>query len=1129
MTSLVRKDTGSSPNVPHLNILSHPIAPEQKVCPSLSFRPEIEISIFNNPYPALLDSGASVSAMSENLYNVLKNDPSKYDIPSFPLSGTFLKTAITNKSVKINIQIYINFSINQFKTHAIFLIVPHLSTPLILGTDWLLENNISLNYKSREIILPSPYTPVPFKIISLTHINNLVNTLRHIEFENDCQNFLVDQSLERSVPFPLTKNVALNDIPLNEQQQIAMDSLINKYAHVFQDRPGVHNSFSYKFNVCEHKPYKIKPYPIPFSRRAAVQQEIDKMLNWGVIERSDAPYNNPLVTVVKSDGSIRLCLDARKLNTIILPTRDSSPPIDEILAKFNNKSIFSSLDFTSGYWQIPLDSSVRQYTSFLYDGRSYQFCVVPFGLNISNAAFGKGLEAALNDSTVPCPFPNDIHTYVDDILVSSQSFQNHLISLDWIFQKISLSGLTLKFKKCHFFKAQIKFLGHFVSVSGTIMDPEKVVALKKFPEPRNKKDLQSFFGFCNFYRKFSQHHSQLLHPLSHLLKKGVPWSFKNEEKIAYDKIKDAFSAQIALTHPDFNLPFCIQTDASLVGIGAELFQVDKEKQRHTIAFASRSLSGSERNYSVTELELLGILFACHKFRVYIIGYPINVYTDHKALTFLFTCKLKNARLTRWTLILQEFDLKIHYCPGKENPLDTLSRHPIDRDENPPVDPPAIMRFDFSDPVSPDLLIPPEIVFKLDIPPTLPSRIQFIFKNMFNEQALDPHICKIVTLLSSKNSLQSWHTFYKVHNNILFIRRSKFHNTWSLFLPKHLINEVVIAFHDYYGHIGPLKTIHSLKHICYFPSFHKTIHSVVQSCDICQKCKIKTSLVAGPMQHVLSQKPLDKLLVDFYGPLPVGIYGLQYIFVVLDNFSRFVKLFPLRKATARACISKLTQYYFPQYGCPQNLVSDHGRQFISKHWQQTLKKYKIQVGHTSVYHPQSNPAERVMRELGRLFRTYCHEHHNTWPQYVPYIEWVLNSVRHESTFHSPSELFLNRVTPNPVSQHIEYPHNDASDQYNKKLILANEVQLTKAQSRKLRHDRKINPHLFKINDLVLVRAHRLSNATDKKISKFFLLYEGPYRISSIKSHNAYTLLNPDDNVLIGTYNVIHLKKYTQPAQ
>jgi len=128
-----------------------------------------------------------------------------------------------------------------------------------------------------------------------------------------------------------------------------MTSLLNDYKNIFQDKPGLHISFFYKFNVKPHEPYKIKPYPVPFSRRPAVQLEINKMIEWGVIERSSSPYNNPLVTVVKSDGSIRLCLDARKLNTIILPTRDASPPVDDILAKFNNKSFFSSLDFSSFY------------------------------------------------------------------------------------------------------------------------------------------------------------------------------------------------------------------------------------------------------------------------------------------------------------------------------------------------------------------------------------------------------------------------------------------------------------------------------------------------------------------------------------------------------------------------------------------------------------------------------------------------------------------------------------------------------------------------------------------------------------------------------------------------------------
>lgn len=260
-------------------------------------------------------------------------------------------------------------------------------------------------------------------------------------------------------------------------------------------------------------------------------------------------------------------LDARRINKIISPTRDSSPPIDDILAKFNNKYFFSTLDFASGYWQIPLDETVRKFTSFLYDGRSYQFRVVPFGLNVSNAAFGRGLEVAfsssdskLNNNNIVCP--QDVHIYVDDILIASTTFEEHLQSLKWVFEKIQYVGMTLKFKKCIFLKNNIKFLGHFVSARGIVMDPEKVVALKEFPYPKSKKDLQSFFGFCNFYRKFSNNHSSLLFPLSHLLKKNSIWKFTDQDKLAFNKIKDTFSAQVLLTHPNFNLPFCIQTDAS---------------------------------------------------------------------------------------------------------------------------------------------------------------------------------------------------------------------------------------------------------------------------------------------------------------------------------------------------------------------------------------------------------------------------------------------------------------------------------------------------------------------------------------------------------------------------------------
>lgn len=226
-----------------------------------------------------------------------------------------------------------------------------------------------------------------------------------------------------------------------------------------------------------------------------------------------------------------------------------------------------------------------------------------------------------------------------------------------------------------------------------------------------------------------------------------------------------------------------------------------------------------------------------------------------------------------------------------------------------------------------------------------------------------------------------------------------------------------------------------------------------------------------MKHVISTKPLEMVLVDLYGPLPRGCYQYVNIFVVVDNFTRYVKLYPFDKSNAKNCLSKITADYVPNYGIPGPIISDHGKQFVSHVWQNGLIKIGVKVKKSIVYHPQSNPAERVMRELGRFFRTYCSERYANWPKYVPYIEWVLNNVRHESTRHTPPELFLDSELFNPIKSIIQFPpliFLNLSD----KLTLANEVQITKAQQRKTRHEKGLKPIILLVGDLVLFRTHKL---------------------------------------------------------
>jgi len=281
-----------------------------------------------------------------------------------------------------------------------------------------------------------------------------------------------------------------------------------------------------------------------------------------------------------------------------------------------------------------------------------------------------------------------------------------------------------------------------------------------------------------------------------------------------------------------------------------------------------------------------------------------------------------------------------------------------------------------------------------------------------------------------------------------------------------------------------------------------------------------------MRSVLADVPLGRVLVDLYGPLPPGWNQVRYIFVVLDNFSRFVRLYPVKKATAVAVTNRMIDDYIATYGKPRCIVSDHGVQFRSNVWQNRLLALGVPPTMTSVYHPQSNPAERVMRELGRMFRAYCHEHHTEWPRYVTYIEWVLNNTVHESTGHTPQELFLSVEQYNPFGNVVSFPLRLPLAQRTK-LTMAREIQLTHAERRKQRHDKQGVPVSFVIGTRVLVKTHRLSSSVDKCIQKFFLLYEGPYVITSRRQDNAYTLADPNTNRTIGTYNVVHLRPFHEP--
>lgn len=282
---------------------------------------------------------------------------------------------------------------------------------------------------------------------------------------------------------------------------------------------------------------------------------------------------------------------------------------------------------------------------------------------------------------------------------------------------------------------------------------------------------------------------------------------------------------------------------------------------------------------------------------------------------------------------------------------------------------------------------------------------------------------------------------------------------------------------------------------------------------------------GEQQFVSSSGPNDLVTVDFYGPLPRARGGVQYIFVMLDAFTKYVTLYVLKNATMRATLKKIVEKFIPKFGKPKRILSDHGTQFTSTLWKNELEALEIKVLFSSIRHPQSNPTERVMREIGRLFRTLTSSKHSKWVDFVPNIEQILNITVHQSTGLSPVELHFGTPIQEKIHKVIKFPMS--VEQNHDYLITLARENLLKNFERRRSQQKNISKVILEEGDLVLLRVRHLSNAFDKVIKKFFHLFEGPYRIKKRVGENAFVLVDANDNDKeIGTYNRLNLRKYNQ---
>lgn len=394
------------------------------------------------------------------------------------------------------------------------------------------------------------------------------------------------------------------------------------------------------------------------------------MLKKGIIKKSYSPWSSPVVLVTKKNGKVRFCIDYRKLNQITKKDNHPIPRIDDMLTQFNGSQWFTSIDLKSGYWNVMMDEKDKEKTAFITPFGLYQFEVMPFGLCNAPATFQRMMQHVLGDLIY-----TKAPVYLDDVNIHSETFEQHLLDLQEVFDLIRKANLKLSKEKCHFCKDEIEFLGYVVGKDGIKTDEKKIEKVRNFPRPKDITQLRGFLGLSGYYRRFVKDYSKWCKPLTTLLQKDQPYVWGKDQQKAFETIKQKLITSPVLIYPDFNKPFRLYTDASGIALGAVLQQKAEDGKEHPVAFLSKTLTTAEQKYHSTELECLAAKWAVEELQSYLKYQKFTIISDYGNLKYWFdNFKEERGRRGRWRMFMQPFNFNVEYKKGVENKVaDALSR------------------------------------------------------------------------------------------------------------------------------------------------------------------------------------------------------------------------------------------------------------------------------------------------------------------------------------------------------------------------------------------------------------------------------------------------------------------------
>lgn len=800
-----------------------------------------------------------------------------------------------------------------------------------------------------------------------------------------------------------------------------------------------------------------KPVYVPLRRRLAPieQKEVDKQTNeWlkdGIIQPSCSDYAAPILIVPKKDGTKRICVDFRQINKKIVKDRYPLANIEDTVDRLQSGKIFITLDLRNGFFHVPVKENSRKYTAFLTPNGHYEFLKAPFGLCTSPPVFQRYINAIFSKLIAQ----GIMMVYMDDIIIPAKDEFEALSRFKMVLEQAAKYGLDIKWKKCSLFRKMIEFLGYEIE-NGQVRSAKSVTAsVTKYPLPKTPKALQRFNGFSGYFRKFIDHFAQIASPLTDMLRTNVKFNIGPHQQEAFEKLKRIISERPVLKIFQQGAETQLHTDASSKGLAAILMQKsDEDDEFHPVHFMSKRTQPDEEKLHSYDLEVLAIVKAVQKFRVYLLGNFFTIVTDCKA--FEQTMKKNVPKINRWAMVLEEFDYKvIHRSGNRMQHVDALSR-----------------------------------MYSM-----YAIQANTMTHTIVQAQQEDENTKVIIELLKEKQ-----HEDYVMHNGLLC---KQVNGTNLIVVPHQLQKNIIRRIHEQ-GHFKQRKLETVLCKEFYIPSLATKIKEVVDNCIECILIDRKSGKQECLLRPIPKEPlPLDTFHIDHLGPMPSTNQNYKHILAVVDSFTKFVWLFPTKSTTAEESISKL-KVINETFGNPRRIIADKGTAFTANSFQDHCKEENIELSFITTGVSRGNgQIERIHRIVIPVLAKLSIDEPEKWYKHVLKVQQFLNKSYQRSIDMTPFELMIGVTMKTKDDQKIAEIINeeiiaDFQNERNEVRVHAHQqIEKTQEENRKSFNSKRKKAAEYKVGDLVSIARTQLGSGM-KLREKYF----GPYKVTKVNGNDRY---------------------------